>query len=69
MTCNTANEENVLPNIIKNKIGLALRERILRAHFTNEEFQVMVFIPLMPGFAGDVTDSISSILRIQIAYI
>lgn len=38
MTCNTAKEENFPSNIIKNKIGLALRERILRAHFTEEEF-------------------------------
>jgi phospholipase D1/2 len=28
----------------------------------------MVFLPLMPGFSGDVTDSIASLLRIQMAY-
>ena len=66
MTSCTTIEEHKGP--IKNKLGLALRERILRAHFSGQEFIVYVFIPLMPGFSGDVTDSIASILRIQIAY-
>lgn len=50
--------------IVKNKIGLALRERIVRAHKNDEEFYVMVMIPLMPAFEGDVMDTISAMLRI-----
>ena len=53
---------------MKNKIGLALRERILRAHRHKEDFFVMVFIPLLPAFAGDILESSSSILRIQVNY-
>jgi hypothetical protein len=63
MTCSATIEEN-RKSVLKNKLGLALRERILRAHFSNQEFLVMVFLPLMPGFSGDVTDSIASLLRI-----
>jgi len=50
--------------VVKNKIGLALRERILRAHQNNEEFYIMVMIPLMPAFVGDILDTISAVLRI-----
>jgi len=50
--------------IVKNKIGLALRERILRAHNNSEDFYVMVMIPLMPAFEGDVLDTVSAVLRI-----
>eukprot|EP00347_Sterkiella_histriomuscorum_P022020 403331965 len=55
-------------SIVKNKIGLALRERILRAHKNQKEFLVIIFIPLMPAFPGDILDSSSSILRLQMNY-
>lgn len=55
-------------HVVKNKVGLALRERISRAHKNGEEFFVMVMIPLMPAFEGDVLDTISAVLRIQIGY-
>ena len=64
MTCNTYHGESKKKNVIKNKIGLALRERILRAHFSGQDFLVIVVIPLMPAFEGDVLDTISAILRI-----
>lgn len=53
---------------MKNKIGLALRERILRADRHKENFFVVVFVPILPAFSGDIIDSSSSILRIQVNY-
>lgn len=60
--------ESKKKSIVKNKIGLALRERILRAYLNNEDFFVVIFIPLYPAFEGDVLDTLSAILRIQIGY-
>ena len=61
-------DKGMKKHVVKNKVGLALRERISRAHRNGEEFYVMVMIPLMPAFEGDVLDTISAVLRIQIGY-
>ncbi|CAI4210752.1 unnamed protein product [Parascedosporium putredinis] len=37
-----------------NKIGAAIVNRILKAHHANEEFLVIVIMPAVPGFAGDL---------------
>ena len=44
-------------NLIVNEIALHLRNRIYKAYKNNEKFHVTVFIPLLPGFAGDVASS------------
>jgi hypothetical protein len=61
-------KENNKTNIVQNKIGYALRHRIKRAHKNKEDFFVMVFVPLLPAFSGDIIDSGSTILRIQVNY-
>ena len=54
--------------LIRNKVGLALRERIVRAFKANEPFLVLVFLPLLPAFSGDILESSSALLRIQVNY-
>ena len=44
---------------IKNKIGAAIVERILRAARAGQKFKVIVIIPAVPGFAGDLKDDAS----------
>lgn len=39
-----------------------------KAHKAGEPFFVMVFIPLLPAFSGDIIESSSAILRIQVNY-
>ncbi|KAI5291867.1 hypothetical protein KEM54_003722 [Ascosphaera aggregata] len=41
---------------VENTIGAAIVERILRAARTGERYHVMVNIPSVPGFAGDLHD-------------
>lgn len=41
---------------VENLVGKALVERIVRAAKAGEKFQVIVLIPSVPGFAGDLKD-------------
>jgi phospholipase D1/2 len=43
-----------------------LAERISRAHAAKKPFKVVVFIPLLPGFEGDVREEKSAVMRIQL---
>lgn len=54
--------------IIKNTIAKAIKERVIEAKKNNEQFRVYIFIPLMPGFEGDVLDSSSQVLKLQIRF-
>lgn len=44
---------------VKNKIGVAIVDRILRAARAGEKYKVIVIIPAVPGFAGDLKDDAS----------
>ena len=46
-------EDSNKPYLVENKIALYLRNRILKASKNKEKFRVYVFIPLLPGFAGE----------------
>ncbi|KAK1836948.1 hypothetical protein QBC39DRAFT_337761 [Podospora conica] len=39
---------------VTNKIGRAIVDRIVRAHQSREDFQVIVLMPAVPAFAGDL---------------
>ena len=43
--------------LVENKIALYIRNRILKAVKNKEKFRVWVFIPLLPGFAGEPENS------------
>ena len=46
-------EDNGKPYLVENKIALYIRNRILKACRNREKFRVYIFIPLLPGFAGE----------------
>ena len=48
-TQNNANK----PYLVENEIALHIVNRILKAYRQKEKFRVYIFIPLMPGFAGE----------------
>ncbi|EAQ87264.1 hypothetical protein CHGG_03883 [Chaetomium globosum CBS 148.51] len=39
---------------VSNRIGRAIVDRIVRAHQNNEEFHIIVMMPAVPAFAGDL---------------
>ncbi|KAF9351259.1 hypothetical protein BGX26_010701 [Mortierella sp. AD094] len=48
---------------VKNRIGIAIVERILRAHREGTNFRVIVVMPLMPAFEVDIMSSEAGTLR------
>ncbi|CCU79269.1 phospholipase D1 [Blumeria hordei DH14] len=48
----TATGDNQLP--VRNQIGAAIVERIVRAHREGQKFKVIVLMPAVPAFAGDL---------------
>ena len=42
-----------LSDVVENQIAYRIRKRIERAYYSKEKFRVFVFIPLLPGFAGE----------------
>jgi phospholipase D1/2 len=46
-----------LSNVVKNTIAYEIRQRILRAYKEGKKFRVIIFIPLLPGFAGEPQES------------
>ncbi|KAF9176906.1 hypothetical protein BGZ51_009416, partial [Haplosporangium sp. Z 767] len=50
-------------DLLKNTIGLALVNRIVRAHQESKKFRVIVVMPLMPAFEADIMSSEAGTLR------
>jgi len=46
-----------ISDIVNNEIALYIRKRIERAYQNNENFRVYIFLPLLPGFAGEPESS------------
>lgn len=57
---NSADEQ-----VVHNQIAEALITRIKRAAEHQEKFRVVVFLPLLPAFEGDLLNSNSGVLKIQ----
>ena len=53
---------------VSNQIAEALVERICRAIEENENFRVVIVIPLMPGFEGEIYEKSSNLMRIQLSW-
>ncbi|MBP3800956.1 MAG: hypothetical protein J6I85_02835 [Clostridia bacterium] len=49
--------EYALSDVVENLIAYHIRKRIERAYLNKEKFRVFVFIPLLPGFAGEPESS------------
>lgn len=54
MTIVTSTEDDP-QYILKNQIGQAIVQRIIRAHEEREKFKVIVLMPLMPAFPADLS--------------
>lgn len=51
----------------ENKICYELIERINKAYREKQKFKVMIMMPLLPGFEGDITnETSSSVMRVQL---
>ena len=46
-----------LSDVVENLIAYHIRKRIERAYLNKEKFRVFIFIPLLPGFAGEPESS------------
>ena len=55
-------------NLIINEIALKIRERIIKAYREKKKFRVMIFIPLLPGFAGNVQESSTLQIILKFTY-
>ncbi|ORX95016.1 phospholipase D/nuclease [Basidiobolus meristosporus CBS 931.73] len=49
---------------VKNKIGMALVERIKKAHQEKAKFKVIVIMPLLPGFENSIDASNATTIRL-----
>ena len=49
--------EYSLSDVVENLIAYHIRKRIERAYIAKEKFRVFIFIPLLPGFAGEPESS------------
>ena len=47
------NSDFAINKVVENEIALKIRERIERAYRNHQNFKVFIFIPLLPGFAGE----------------
>ncbi|CAD8061948.1 unnamed protein product [Paramecium sonneborni] len=53
---------------VKNSVAKALIFRIKEAHEKQQRFKVIVFLPLLPGFEGEIDQSNSTVLKLQLHY-
>ncbi|RCH99456.1 hypothetical protein CU097_013561 [Rhizopus azygosporus] len=54
--------------IIKNQIGTAIVNRIIKAHEEQEKFKVFVLIPLMPAFPAELSTKDAATARLVMYY-
>lgn len=50
--------------IVKNRVGDAITERIIRAHREGKKWKAVIVIPLMPGFESQVDEADGSSVRL-----
>ena len=50
-------KKKLLSDLIQNTIAYEIRQRIIKAYEEGKKFRVMIFIPLLPGFAGEPEES------------
>ncbi|EGR27867.1 phospholipase d1, putative [Ichthyophthirius multifiliis] len=51
---------------VKNQIAQAILNRIKKAALNKEAFKVIIIMPLLPGFEGEVNDSNSGVMKCQL---
>ena len=53
---------------VSNQIAEAIVQRILRAIEEKVEFLIVVVVPLLPGFEGDLNSKNANVMRIQLGW-
>ena len=48
---------DALSDVVENLIALKIRNKIIKCYKENKKFRVFIFIPLLPGFAGEPKNS------------
>jgi len=51
---------------IEHKVIETIIDRIDRAYKNKENFKVLVMMPLLPGFPGDVSSSEAAVMKVQL---
>ncbi|KAM0793016.1 hypothetical protein ACM66B_000508 [Microbotryomycetes sp. NB124-2] len=62
------NTSSGLRRVLHNQIGTAIVERVLSAARSNRKFHVDIFIPAVPGFAGDIQQSSGTLAILGATY-
>ena len=57
-----------ISDIVHNEVALYLRKRIEQAYLNKENFKVYIFVPLLPGFAGEPESSATLQLILKHTY-
>ena len=51
---------------VKNQIVDLIAKRVIKAILERQPFIVFIFIPLLPGFYGNITENDGDVLRMQV---
>lgn len=54
---------------VSNRIAEALARRLEKAAEQKEKFKIIIFLPLLPGFEGDIDDKAGNVMRIQLGWL
>jgi phosphatidylserine/phosphatidylglycerophosphate/cardiolipin synthase-like enzyme len=54
---------------VSNLIAEALAERVTRAAKNKEDFKLVICLPLLPGFEGDILEKAGNVMRIQLGWL
>lgn len=54
---------------VSNKIGEAIILRLRRAMQERQKFKLIICLPLLPGFEGDIDDKAGNVMRIQLGWL
>lgn len=54
---------------VSNRIADALASRLIKAAELNEDFVLVLLLPLLPGFEGDILEKAGNVMRIQLGWL
>lgn len=54
---------------VRNRVAEALSERLIRAAEGNQKFVLIICLPLLPGFEGDILEKAGNVMRIQLGWL
>lgn len=54
---------------VSNRVAEALANRLIKAAENNEDFKLVLCLPLLPGFEGDILEKAGNVMRIQLGWL